>query len=372
MSNIRGQGPTYTYDSAGRFSYAGEAKDGDTKESWQYCYDPAGNLTSQGITEGCPRGTTYDVNDASQITAKNGTSDNWSYDLAGNETAAASTPAGTRTGETYTDFKQLLTVTVGGTTYRGQYASTDASERTKFGNTVFHNGPLGIAGQTTDGVDQGFIREPGGTLNSMNTGGKTYYYLTDALGSVIGLADESGKKVDTYSYSPRGVTRTAATDETVAQPFRFAGGYQDPTGLYHLGARYYDPNIGRFTQPDPSGQEKNPYLYAAGDLVNRIDASGTSWKATVEGCYVACVSGGLTRNSDGSLHASLGTGVGSPSVNGGLETSSADAGSGFSVNGECGAGSGTVSLSNSGDVSVGAGTEYHSDPECSVTGEYTW
>ncbi|WP_237526965.1 RHS repeat-associated core domain-containing protein, partial [Streptomyces sp. SID337] len=39
-------------------------------------------------------------------------------------------------------------------------------------------------------------------------------------------------------------------------------------------ARYYDPNIGRFTQRDPSGQEKNPYLYAEGDPVNRIDPSG--------------------------------------------------------------------------------------------------
>ncbi|MEE1797230.1 RHS repeat protein, partial [Streptomyces sp. JV176] len=48
----------------------------------------------------------------------------------------------------------------------------------------------------------------------------------------------------------------------------------DPTGLYHYAARYYDPNIARFTQPDPSGQEKNPYLYAEGDPVNRIDPNG--------------------------------------------------------------------------------------------------
>ncbi|MGW3988339.1 RHS repeat-associated core domain-containing protein [Streptomyces sp. NPDC004830] len=38
--------------------------------------------------------------------------------------------------------------------------------------------------------------------------------------------------------------------------------------------RYYDANIGRFTQPDPSGQEKNPYLYTEGDPVNRIDPNG--------------------------------------------------------------------------------------------------
>lgn len=48
-----------------------------------------------------------------------------------------------------------------------------------------------------------------------------------------------------------------------------------PTGLYHFTARYYDPNIGRFTSPDPSGQEKNPYLYAEGDPVIRIDPQGT-------------------------------------------------------------------------------------------------
>ncbi|MFF3531449.1 RHS repeat-associated core domain-containing protein [Streptomyces rubiginosohelvolus] len=32
--------------------------------------------------------------------------------------------------------------------------------------------------------------------------------------------------------------------------------------------------MGRFTTPDPSGQEQNPYLYAAGDPVNRIDPEG--------------------------------------------------------------------------------------------------
>jgi RHS repeat-associated protein len=122
-------------------------------------------------------------------------------------------------------------------------------------------------------VDTGFNREPGGTLNSVTTGGKAYFYLTDALGSVVALTDESGTKVNTYSYSPRGVTR-AATSEQVSQPYRFAAGYQDPTGLYHFQARYYDTNIGRFTQPDPSGQEQNPYLYAEGDPVNRIDPSG--------------------------------------------------------------------------------------------------
>ncbi|MFJ3222088.1 RHS repeat-associated core domain-containing protein [Streptomyces sp. NPDC086783] len=115
----------------------------------------------------------------------------------------------------------------------------------------------------------------------MTTGGKAYYYLTDAIGSVIALTDEDGNKVDSYTYSPRGVRILAQSTEPVPQPYRFAGGYQDPTGLYHLRARYYDADISRFTQPDPSGQEQNPYLYAEGDPVNRIDRNGTLSLGTV-------------------------------------------------------------------------------------------
>ncbi|MFJ8254321.1 RHS repeat-associated core domain-containing protein [Streptomyces sp. NPDC094466] len=95
------------------------------------------------------------------------------------------------------------------------------------------------------------------------------------LGSVLAVADETGTKVYTYAYSPRGVQRVMTTEQ-VPQPYHFAGGYQDPTGLHHFAARFYDPNIGRFTTPDPSGQEQNPYLYAAGDPVNNIDPSSFS------------------------------------------------------------------------------------------------
>uniref|UniRef100_UPI00210ED908 RHS repeat-associated core domain-containing protein n=1 Tax=Streptomyces sp. ODS05-4 TaxID=2944939 RepID=UPI00210ED908 len=208
------------------------------------------------------------------LTSKSSTTGAWSYDKAGNETAGASTPEYARTGETWSDYSQMTTLTVGGKTYAGQYASTDQSERIKLGDTFFHHGPLGLSAKTTAGVDMGFNREPGGTLNSMTTGGKSYYYLTDALGSVVALADGDGNKVNSYTYSPRGVRLLARSSEPIAQPYRFAGGYQDPTGLYHFGARYYDANIARFTQPDPSGQETNPYLYAEGDPVNRIDPTG--------------------------------------------------------------------------------------------------
>ncbi|WP_308402271.1 RHS repeat-associated core domain-containing protein [Streptomyces sp. AN091965] len=274
---VAGLKRAYTYDSAGRLTFTNETKGTTVEGSWLYCYDKAGNLTSQGTKAGCPGGTTYTYNDASQITGKNGDTDGWSYDKAGNETAAAPTPESARTGGQWNDFSQLTSLTQGGQDLKGRYASTDQSERTQFGDTTFHHGPVGLSSKTTAGVDMNFTREPGGNLNSSRTEGtsrtqSTYYYLTDAIGSTRVVVNDQGAKVNTYDYSPRGVTRNIS--EKAPQPYRFAGGYQDPTGLYHNEARYMDPRLGRFTQPDPAGLETNPYLYASGDLTNMIDPNG--------------------------------------------------------------------------------------------------
>ncbi|MFJ6000468.1 RHS repeat-associated core domain-containing protein [Streptomyces sp. NPDC092370] len=274
---------TYDYDSQDRLRYALEADSaGARKASWLYCWDKAGNLASQdGTKNACPGGTTYTYDDASELTGKNGSTTGWSYDKLGNETAGASTTA--RTNETWTDYSQLSGITAGGKSYDLVHAGTDNSERTKLGSTWFHHTALGLASTTTNGVDTGFIREPAGTLNSMTTGGKSYYYLTDATGNVLGLVDDTGKRTHTYAYGPTGLPR-GTTTEAAPQPHRYTGAYLDPTGLYKMGHRYYDPSLGRFTQPDPSGQEANPYLYASGDPINNTDPSGLfGWPDIGEG-----------------------------------------------------------------------------------------
>ncbi|MGW4853717.1 RHS repeat-associated core domain-containing protein [Streptomyces sp. NPDC004288] len=60
----------------------------------------------------------------------------------------------------------------------------------------------------------------------------------------------------------------------------YAGAYLDSTGLYKMGARYYDPHLGRFTEPDPSGPETNPYLYAASDPINHTTPPACSVSET--------------------------------------------------------------------------------------------
>ncbi|MFC8834941.1 RHS repeat-associated core domain-containing protein [Streptomyces griseoincarnatus] len=299
---------TYTYDSQNRLSYALEADSaGARKASWLYCWDKAGNLTSQdGSKNTCPGGTTYTYNDASELTGKNGSTSGWSYDKLGNETGAASGTA--RTNESWTDYSQLAGITAGAKTYDLVHAGTTNAERTKLGSTWFHHTALGLASTTTNGVDTGFIREPSGTLNSMTTGGKSYYYLTDATGNVLGLADDAGKRTHTYAYGPTGLPRGTTTEAT-PQPHRYTGAYLDPTGLYKMGHRYYDPTLGRFTQPDPSGQEENPYLYAAGDCINRTDPTGT--------LSLGCIGSGLQLLGGA---VALGAGIASAIGSGGLST----------------------------------------------------
>lgn len=72
-----------------------------------------------------------------------------------------------------------------------------------------------------------------------------------------------------FAYEPYGLTRSATKNDPLApdNPLRFAGEYQDSTGLYHLRARQYDPASGRFLSTDPPARSRavpavSSYVYA--------------------------------------------------------------------------------------------------------------
>lgn len=72
---------------------------------------------------------------------------------------------------------------------------------------------------------------------------------------IVGLTgNENGSitKANAYDYDPYGVMLSQT--EFVTNPWKFAGGYLDSgTGLYKFGVRYYNPDLGRWTQQDPVG-----------------------------------------------------------------------------------------------------------------------
>ena len=115
-------------------------------------------------------------------------------------------------------------------------------------------------------------------------GAITYNYF-DKLGSVVAIGDATSNPVAQYAYLPYGdsnppniaACRSGTCGSGTGTSFGFAGYRYDPeTGLYHAGARYYDPRLGRFLQPDPIGQAAglNLYAYVGNDLLNLTDSSG--------------------------------------------------------------------------------------------------
>ncbi len=107
-----------------------------------------------------------------------------------------------------------------------------------------------------------------------------YYYHADHLGSSNVLTDRAGERVQHYEYTAFGVE--AFKDNCSAFPVsnRYTGQILDEeTGLYYYNARYYDPELGRFVQPDAfadpaSPQDFNPYSYVINNPLNLTDPSG--------------------------------------------------------------------------------------------------
>jgi RHS repeat-associated protein len=99
----------------------------------------------------------------------------------------------------------------------------------------------------------------------------------DGNGSIVGVTNRTGKVTSTYSYDPWGTCTSSSCPPT--NSFGFDGGFLSQSGLYHFGERYYDPNTGSWTQPDPAGPSgdptlTDPYVFAGDDPVNSVDPSG--------------------------------------------------------------------------------------------------
>jgi RHS repeat-associated protein len=275
---------TYSYDTLARLTGAVEKTSaGATNASWTYAYDKDGNRTSNSATlSGHTTTTSQGYNAIDELTTLAGSSSGLSYDTDGNETSNPGNPSigvATRTNETANAFEQLTSITAGGTAVSYDYDGQDNSSRFQDGGLTQYDDMLGLAYQTdsTETNTTSFIRTPDGTLIGENNGTTTQYFLADNLGSVVGTVDGTGTKTASYAYDPYGRTRSASGSNASANPYQYAGGYLDSnTGLVKFGARYYDANVGRFTQPDPSGQEPNRYAYAGNQPVNAGDPQGTS------------------------------------------------------------------------------------------------
>jgi RHS repeat-associated protein len=112
----------------------------------------------------------------------------------------------------------------------------------------------------------------------------TKSYLTDALGSVLAMADQAQNPEVFYGYSAYGETQALGVDGyvptnsnqyTARENDGLVGG-TNGGALYYYRARYYDSVLQRFTSEDPLGifGGLNLGMYVGGDPVSLTDPTG--------------------------------------------------------------------------------------------------
>ena len=116
----------------------------------------------------------------------------------------------------------------------------------------------------------------GGIISTKNLhSGSASFFHYDGRGNVIELRDETGQSQASYRYDAYGneIARSDGEDNS----YRFSTKeYSSLTGLIYFGARYYDPEVGRFITKDPLGFAGgiNQYVYCGSDPINFRDPYG--------------------------------------------------------------------------------------------------
>jgi RHS repeat-associated protein len=114
---------------------------------------------------------------------------------------------------------------------------------------------------------------------AMRINSTLYFTLKDHLGSASVVTDASGNILGENRYYPYGETRlttgTIFTDKLFTGQREMAG-----LGIYHYGARFYSPKLGRFLSADSivsnpmNPQAFNRYSYVLNNPLRYIDPSG--------------------------------------------------------------------------------------------------
>src|SRR5260370_1157705 len=276
---------SYVYDAGSRLNGLTYQLNGTTLGALIYSYDAAGRRTQVNgslARTGLPPALTVATYDAdNEVASWNGTP--FAYDNDGNRTSDGN--------NTYNG------------TARGQLTGMAGPVNAAFADDAFgrRTGKL-IGSQNTGFAYNGgaITQEINGTqVTNLWNGGTSFFQrtdpsgnstvpITDALGSVLALADPNGNLLTQYTYDPYGATTTSGAPSN--NPFQYIGQENDLlTGLYYLHARYYSPALMRFISEDPFGYfggDMNFHAYAWKSPTNVRDPNGTE---PVE----ACIIGGL-------------------------------------------------------------------------------
>ena len=267
-----------------------------------YSYDQRGNILSKTKVyddENVPAETTTFTYDNSawqdELTSVNGTP--LTYDTNGNVLTYGNMEF------EWTNGRVLSQITVNpedpnGTADVYSYTYDESgirSSKTVNGVTTYFTTKNGVILSQTDGTNTMYFQyDNSGNPTGFLYNGTQYFYLTNQMGDVIGITDNAGTLIATYTYGAWGevlaVTPATAGNATQlsianANPLRYRGYYWDAeTGYYYLQSRYYNSNLARFINVDKldiSSTDKislagsNTYSYCSNSPINSSDKTGT-------------------------------------------------------------------------------------------------
>ncbi|WP_171040821.1 Ig-like domain-containing protein [Marinobacter alexandrii] len=272
-----GRSTTYDYDLLYRLTSETVTDPLNGNHNAEYRFDKVGNRTLSTIN-GVQTSYSYDAND--RVTQQGGTS--YTYDANGN--TLTETESGQVTRYSYDARNKLVeTSRPGYSASYGYNADGIRTRRSENGITTrFVVDSNRDYAQVLAEVENGSTEVSytyGDDLLSQQSGSETVYYLYDGHGSTRALANDVSAVTDTYHYDAFG-TLLASIGDT-ENDYRYSGEQRD-SGLeqYYLRARYYNQDVGRFTQMDTwMGHSDEPvtlnkYLYANGDSINWTDPTG--------------------------------------------------------------------------------------------------
>ena len=110
--------------------------------------------------------------------------------------------------------------------------------------------------------------------------GALYYVHSDHLGSTVAVSDAAGGAVGRMQYDPYGEVLTSTLPVTLTDRLFTGARFDGTIGLYQMGARWYDPALGRWLQADSivpelgNPQALNRYAYVYNNPLRYTDPSG--------------------------------------------------------------------------------------------------
>lgn len=277
---------TYGYDDFDRLTGWSATIAGQPR-TYAWTYDLADNLRT--FDDGSSPPIDASANGLNQLTAATPAIDTFSYDNSGHETIRAN--GSSSTGREWDALGRLVRATLtGGTTIDWKYDGLDRLvKRTDslggFRTFRYAAGLLLESGDINAGL-RDYAYGAGGELLSRHRAlNDQHYFHVTPLGNVEAIFDPQNlQQIEAYCYEPYGrpldpVTGTPYTSSPLGNDLLFlAQPYDFTLGISQLGARQYDPQLGRFLERDPLGEAGglNLYSYANANPMRWRDPSGLS------------------------------------------------------------------------------------------------